>query len=325
LTPDELRQELATGHIRPAYLLLGEEALLRDDALAALRAAVLSEGARDFNWDLLPAEATPPARLRDALAMLPVMAPRRLLHLAGLEERRASARELCELLAERVPALAAEGGLVLVVSAPRGDRRQRWVKAFAEPCALVACEPPANRRELVAFVRSEAGRQGVALERGAAEALAERVGPQLLMLRQEIAKASLLAGPDAAVTRAHVAQATSDVAEEPIWELADAIGEGRAAAALRVLARLLGSGAEPPALLGSLASHFRKLLRVRSGQQPLGPPFVVKKLQGQAERYTPARLRRCLDAIHEVDQVLKGRGGAPADLALERLVMGLSA
>ena len=38
--------------------VMGEEALLRDDALAELRAAVLSEGARDFNWDLLPAEST---------------------------------------------------------------------------------------------------------------------------------------------------------------------------------------------------------------------------------------------------------------------------
>jgi DNA polymerase-3 subunit delta len=325
VTPEELRGELATGRVRPAYLLLGEEALLRDDALAALREALLRETARDFNWDLLPAETTPAARLRDALAMLPVMAPHRLLCLAGLEERRASARELCELLAERVPALEAQGGVVLVVTAPRADRRQRWVKAFAEPCALVPCDAPANRRELVAFARSEAERQGVAFERGALEALAERVGPQLLMLRQEIAKVSLLAGPGASVSRAHVAQATSDVAEEPIWELTDAIGEGRVAAALRVLARLLGAGAEPPALLGSLASHFRKLLRVRSGQQPLGPPFVVKKLQSQAGRYTPARLRRCLDAIHETDQVLKGQGGQPPALALERLVMGLAA
>ena len=127
------------------------------------------------------------------------------------------------------------------------------------------------------------------------------------------------------VTRAHVATATSDVAEEPIWELTDAIGEGRGAVALQVLGKLVGSGAAPPALLGSLANHFRKLLRVRSGQQPLGPPFVVKKLQGQAGRYTPARLRRCLEAIHEVDLVLKGRGGLAPTLALERLVMGLAA
>jgi len=325
VTPDDLRQELEEGRVRPAYLLLGEEALLRDDAVARVCEAVLADGAREFNFDPLPGASTTAARLRDAVATLPVMAPRRLVWLQGVEDRRAAGRELCDALAELVPALDEAAGCVLVVTAPKADRRQRWVKAFADPAATVACEPPKNRRALVAFVREEAARQEVALGAGAAEALAERVGPQLLMLRQEIAKAALLAGPDAEVTRAHVAESTSDVAEEPIWELTDAIGEGRAAAALRVLDRLLGSGAAPPALLGSLANHFRKLARVRSGQQPLGPPFVVKKLQAQAGRYTPGRLRRCLDAIHDVDQVLKGRGGLPPTLALERLVMGLSA
>jgi DNA polymerase-3 subunit delta len=187
------------------------------------------------------------------------------------------------------------------------------------------CDPPKNRRAMVGFVREEARRQDVRLGRGAAEALAERVGPQLLLLRQEIAKAQLLAGPDAPVTRDLVARSTSDVAEEPIWDLTDAIGEGRSGEALVVLGKLLRAGAPPPVLLGSLANHFRKLLRVRAGESPAGPPFVVRKLEEQAGRYTPARLRLCLDAIHEVDRVLKGQGGLAPDLALERLVMGLSA
>lgn len=325
MSPDELRRELADGRVRAAYLLAGEEALLRDDALAALRGTVLAEGASDFNWDLLPAPSTSAAQLRDAVAMLPVMAPRRLVYLHGLEERRAGARDLMEVLAELVPDLTEEAGTVLVVTAAKADRRGRWTKAFAAAGAVVECEAPRNRRALQAFVAAEAERQGVRFERGAGEALAERIGPQLLMLRQEIGKVALLAGPGEPVTRAHVAVATSDVADEPIWELTDAIGEGRGAAALRVLDKLLGAGAPPPALLGSLANHFRKLLRVRSGQQPLGPPFVVKKLQSQAGRYTPARLRRCIDAIHEVDLTLKGRGHLAPGLALERLVMGLSA
>ncbi len=325
MTPEELREELEGGQVRPAYLLAGEEALLRDDALAALRRIVLAEGAADFNWDLLPASSTTPAQLRDALAMLPVMAPRRLVCLQGIEERRAGSRELVEALAELVPDLSPEASVVLVVTAAKADRRGRWAKAFASAGGVVECEAPKNRRSLQSFVKAEAKRQGVKFEAGAAEALAERIGPELLMLRQEIAKVALLAGPDTPVGRAHVATATSDVAEEPIWELTDAIGEGRGAAALGVLGKLLGGGAAPPALLGSLANHFRKLLRVRSGQQPLGPPFVVKKLQRQAGRYTPARLRRCIDAIHEVDLTLKGRGGISPGLALERLVMGLSA
>jgi hypothetical protein len=77
-------------------------------------------------------------------------------------------------------------------------------------------------------------------------------------------------------------------------------------------------------VLGSLASHFRKLVRTSCGQPPRGHPFALRKLESQSRRYTPRRLLACLRAIQEVDGVLKGQGGLPHDLALERLVLGLA-
>ncbi len=94
--------------------------------------------------------------------------------------------------------------------------------------------------------------------------------------------------------------------------------------ALVILGRLLDSGAPPPVLLGSLASHFRKLSRLRCGGRVAGHPFMVRKLESQAQRYTPGRLVACLHAIHGADEALKGQGSLPAEIALERLVIGLS-
>ncbi|MCH8133386.1 MAG: hypothetical protein IIA30_12615, partial [Myxococcales bacterium] len=120
-----------------------------------------------------------------------------------------------------------------------------------------------------------------------------------------------------------VAISTSDIAEEPIWDLIDAIGEGRGADALGTLGKLLSAGAAPPAVLGSLVSHFRRLLRLRSGGNVPGPPFVQRKLDSQASRYTERRLIACLQAIHQTDLALKGAGGLRPELVLERLVIGL--
>ena len=47
----ELEASLAGGEVRGAYLLLGGEPLLRDDALRALLGALLPDAARDFNLD----------------------------------------------------------------------------------------------------------------------------------------------------------------------------------------------------------------------------------------------------------------------------------
>ena len=69
-----------------------------------------------------------------------------------------------------------------------------------------------------------------------AELLAERLGPQLLLMRQEIAKLALLAAPSTRIARSHVEACALDVAEEPIWGLTDAIGEGRPRDALAILA-----------------------------------------------------------------------------------------
>ena len=146
-----------------------------------------------------------------------------------------------------------------------------------------------------------------------------------MMLRQEISKLALLAGEGHEVSRSHVASGTCDVAEEPIWDLTDAIGAGRTSDAMGVLTKLLRSGAAPPLVLGALVSHFRRLLRVSSGSAVPGPPFVVKKLESQARRYNQGRLVSCLRAIHETDTALKGAGSLRPEMALERLVLGLSA
>ncbi len=321
MTLDELREHLARGVLRPAYLVIGSEALLRDDAVAALRHAVLGEGPADFDLDRLDGERLAPVELVDAVRSLPVMAPRRLVILRDPEGR--SGRGLGDALAEIVAGLDPASPSVLVVVAEKADGRARWFKAF-DPEAVVRCDPPRTQREVLAFAREEARRQGVALDAGALELLAERVGPQLLLLRREIEKAALLAAPGSEIGRDEIAAATPNLAEAPIWDLTDAIGEGRAGEALRLLAQLLAGGAAPPVLLGALASHFRRLLRLRSGGRVQAPAFVLRKLDRQAQRYAPRRLAACLRAIHETDLALKGAGPLRPDLALERLVMGLA-
>ena len=322
MNASELRRECQAGRLRRAYLLAGDEPLLRDDALALLRDAALGSAEADFNLDRFDASCTAGA-LVDALRTLPVFAERRLVVLLEPEGRRASSKALLEAVGDWVADGGDDESSVLVVAVTRADKRARWVKAFGD--AIVACEAPKRARELAAFVQEEAARQEVALERGVAEALAERVGPQLLLLRNEIAKLALLAGPGEAVTRAHVGAGTALSAEEPIWDLTDAIGEGRSAEALRVLGRLLAAGAPPPVLLGALVSHFRRLVRTAAGSDVPAPPFVRKKLAAQARRYGAGRLRNALGAIHETDLALKGAGGLRPELALERLVLALAA
>ncbi len=325
MTPEELRKEIDGGVLRPAYLVAGPEALFRDDSRDAIRSAVLGEEADAFRFDLLDAANTVPAQLLDALKTLSMLGGRRYVELRGLEARRAA--KLVGALEEGLAELCGLGDdapCVLVVLAEKVDARNAWVKAFKDPAAFVRCDPIKPGRTLLAFIRAEAKRQGLSLERGAPEAIAERVGVDLLTVRSELAKLGLFAGEGNPIGADLVAESVSDLAEEPIWDLTDAIGQGDPQEALRVLRRIRNAGAPEPVILGALANHWRKLVRVRAGEEISGHPFAVKKLKGQAARYAPAQLQEGMEGIWELDEVLKGRGVMEADLALERLVLNLS-
>ncbi|MCH8889585.1 MAG: DNA polymerase III subunit delta, partial [Myxococcales bacterium] len=231
MTLDELRAELEAAQVRSSYLVVGAEPLLRDDALEAIRIAVLADGPSDFDYERLDGEMVTGAALLDAVGTLPVLAPRRLVVLREPEAARAKARGLTDALGEALVAVKDSRDTVLVVVAEKVDGRSRWVKAFGS-AAVVRCDPPRKGRALSDFIAAEASRQGVDIDQPAIALLAERTGPQLLMLRQEIAKAALFAGPGEKVKAKHVAESTSDVAEGPIWDLTDAIGEGRCGDAL---------------------------------------------------------------------------------------------
>ncbi|MBY0401180.1 DNA polymerase III subunit delta, partial [Myxococcota bacterium] len=275
----QLASELEKGTIRPAYLVAGAEALLRDAALEALEARVLADGPRDFNFDRLETDSASPSRLEEALGILPLMARRRLVVLRESEGRGAGLDESWGRAIEA--ALAAKGAgetSVLVVVARKVDRRSRWVKAFRDPAAEIECEAPKAGRELEAFLDREARRIGIDLTADAAELLCERIGPNLMLMRQELEKLLLYVGDAGRADRAAVALMVANVAEESIWDLTDAIGQGRAADSLTQLAQMLGQGEAAQAMLGALASHFRRLVRVGHGERVAAPPFVARKL-----------------------------------------------
>ena len=325
MTGGDLEAELDAGRIRPAYLLAGGEPLLRDDALASLEKGVLGTAPRDFNLDRLEVAKTTPGRLEEALSSLPVLAERRLVVLREAEGRGGKLDEgFTRAIESWIAESDAASSAVLVVVVHKVDRRNKWVKAFKDPAAQIDCDPPKGGRDLAKFLKEEAQRQGVTLSRDAAGLLGERVDPQLLLLRQEIEKAALLAGPGYPIERKDVEMSVAAVAEEPIWDLTDAIGQGKTADAVALLARMLNHGAAAPAILGALASHFRKLVRVGHGESVAGPPFVIRKLEAQARRYPARRLVVCLRAIHRTDVELKGASVMRPDRALEQLVLLLA-
>ncbi|MCS5638205.1 MAG: DNA polymerase III subunit delta, partial [Myxococcota bacterium] len=292
---------------------------------AAIRQAVLAESAEEFNLDHLAGKGLSPSALQDSVTTLPVMASRRLVIVSEFELSgpEAAREKLAKAMIDVVGGLAEQEETVLLVTASKADLRARWVKAFKAPATRVECEAPKRIPELVSFVLEEARSQGLSIEKRAARQLAERIGSQLLALRGELTKVALLAGEGNPISLDHVTAASQDVSERASFVLMDAIGTGRTGAAVSELGSLLASGAAAEQLLGNMASHFRKMARLRAGEKMQGNEWYLNKLESQARRYGQRDLRVCLDRIHEADGALKGIGSLSKEMTLESLVIDL--
>lgn len=215
---------------------------------------------------------------------------------------------------------------------------------------------------------------GTTIERGALAALARRTlrfeegfgdgrevdADSMSRFAGEYRKLAALAD-GGRIHQALVEQSTEDRGQEDIFQILDAIGEGKAAEALARLKRYLGGAEDPLAarlmFFGSLAGFCKRMLAVRGVAEALGIPTGernygrfstqwVPRLQGEVpglaknplvgmkpyplfKAYTaaariPARTLETLPArLLETERRLKGDSGDP-DSALAALVLALA-
>lgn len=227
---------------------------------------------------------------------------------AEQEERRTAAARGLEA------AVLAAGGEAKLLRAPREGQLAAWIEARA--------------REL-----------GVALDRGAAQELARRVGGfvregdvdrrgQGTMAVAELEKLGLLRGTEP-VTVADVQALVPEAVPSSAWALLDAIGHRRAAEAGPLLDRVLETTPEPVVLV-QLHRRIRELLevadRLAAGEAPgslvrsMGmKPFRVEQLSVQARRWRVEELERALEGVLALDAATKRVPGYAASDGQVRL------
>lgn len=317
--------------VAPVVLIVGTEGTLRDAALAEIRTRVLGDATPEFNEDRfdLASRGADPARILTAARTLPVFAKRRLVIVRGISDRRAKRFievELLEYLEDPVPTTC------LLLEAEKVDRRLQWVKQVVKRGELIACAGPRRPSEQRAWIEARLRARGKRPSGGMAAALLELVGGDLDSLASELDKVCLYVGERAEVSPDDVAEVTGQLRPRALYELTDAIGQRQLGASLRTLGQLLDQGEPALAMLGALAHHFRRLMRVHECR-PLEAgevqrqlslhPYAAQKLVEQARRFDGRRLRSCFAAIRRTDEALKGGVSVSPRIAIERLVLAV--
>lgn len=166
----QLNAQLAQGTVAPLYVVVGEEDLLRDVAVGALKTALLGEGESDFNCDLFYGDDVSGAEIVTCASEVAVFAARRVVVVKAADKL--PARE-CDAI---LPYLKEPNDSTAVIFvAPKLDGRLKFTQALARAAVTVDCSP-LREAQWLPWLRQDAERVGIQLNEEAIELLKEACG-----------------------------------------------------------------------------------------------------------------------------------------------------
>lgn len=315
LSFSQLAAHLAKG-LAPIYLVAGEEPLLAQESLDAIRACARKQGYSErevmdadkgFEWH----------RVLDACASLSLFASRRIIEVnlpsgaPGIE-----GSKLLQQLAQKPPQ-----DVLLILHCGAIDWRSRqggWYSALEAAGATLYFEPmkPAEFQSWLAVRIKTAG---IMIEEDGLRLLAERTEGNLLAAAQDIEKLKLLF-PQGKITAADLEQAVADSARYEAFDFIALMQGGDAGGAVRSLARLRDEGFEVPEILGAVVWSLRQwaqaqayFSQTRDAARACEMAKVPRKNQEQLARaLTRTRLTQVYGWIRRcstIDSQSKSTGG----------------
>ncbi len=318
---------LEKGDVSGVFFFHGEAARLRDDAARRLAERAVDPATRDFNLDVFRGSDVTPEALASALAMPPVMAPRRVILLFDADRLTPTGRKVVEDAVGKLPS-----DVTFVVAAKIPDRSKAAIYRKLKAAGIDLEWKAPRENEIPGWLIERARtRFGVELEADAAAALADAVGAELGVLESELEK---LAGAaegsvDLALVRALVPN-TRDVNR---WEWIDDVASRRYATARRRLADLLATPSESAVglLIALIEQHLLVGVAIEGGAGLVGRTldeagksylkWKARTIAGQARAWTVEEIDAALVALLDADR--RAKTGATDREALGELLLRL--
>ena len=320
----QLQTHLQRG-LKSLYTVHGDEPLLQQEALDAIRAQARAQGFIERTVHTVAGAHFDWSGVLAASGSLSLFSDRQMVEIripSGKPGKDGSVA--LQQLAEQSKGNA---DVLILVTMPRLDKATRstaWFMALEGQGVSIEVQP-VDRAALPQWLAQRLALQGQKVEPGDAGAqalqfFADRVEGNLLAAHQEIQKLALLyptSGPEATLTREQLAQAVLNVARYDVFKLSEAVLAGAAGRALRMLEGLQAEGEAEVLVHYTLAEDIRALKRVKDAMaqgRPLPMALRENRIWGAKERLfervlprlSEARLAALLADAHVVDGIVKG-------------------
>jgi DNA polymerase III delta subunit len=321
--------------LAPAIVISGAHAFLREYVFDTVRRRMLRQGMKYRAFQVGGAEGFDAvlAELREA----DLFAPVRVLGCRVLRSHRGGGEESDDddgaasggsrsgagggeaALVEALETMRGPGALIVVYERDAAPAKIR--RAVEQGGLAINCPRPYDN-QLTQFAEAFARIQDLRLGPGVAELLISRHAGDLAAIANTLAKAAIHREPgrDAGATLNPDDLGEPAAAKIPdLFELAEALSKGRAAAALAILGRAIAAGRDPFELLAveiapvmrrmmlaaSMAAHKQSTPQIAAalGMSP-SSPLAMRAIEG-ARRFGMARLTEAYRRVSQLDADFK--------------------
>ena len=319
------RSSLKATDLKKAYLLIGEDALLKKKQLDRIVSACLAGASPDFDYADLDGRQLDLDTLCDELIRYPLMAEKRCVVVTNLRFPSLSPTDK-KRLCDAVKSLSDTVCFVIYQSGIAVDRRRPegflpLIKAIESAGEVMDFEhetPAQLRTALSEFCR----RRGVRLDSSVAEYMTQVCSRDLGILKNEADKLCYVCKERGIIQKADIDLVCSRMPSARIFDLADAVIGCRAADAMKIIDGLLFEGLVPAQLCSAVCGTFIDIYRqgaameadesVADSAKRFGCParraFLLERARKLAKMMTPSARRESLDILQSTDQKLKSSG-----------------
>ena len=325
LGANQLSSHLQRG-LKSLYTLHGDEPLLQQEALDAIRAAARAQGYTERSSHTVSGAHFDWSEVLAAGGSLSLFADKQILEIRIPSGK--PGKDGSVALQQLADAAQGNADVLTIIMLPRLDKLTKstaWFIALENNGVALQVEP-VERQALPQWIAQRLGAQGQRVEPGeegqrTLQFFADRVEGNLLAAHQEIQKLGLLFPVEGAgggvLTFDQVESAVLNVARYDVFKLSEAVLGGHAVRVQRMLDGLRAEGEAEVLVHYTLSEDIRALKRVKDamGQgRPLPMALREQRIWGTKERLfervlpklTDATLAELLQSAHVVDGIVKG-------------------
>ncbi|GAB4329159.1 MAG: DNA polymerase III subunit delta [Phototrophicales bacterium] len=312
----------------PFYIIHGTDDLGIDEAVKKFRAEMGNSTEAHMNTSEFDGSVASVPEVINAVSSYPFLSDKRLVIVKGMLGQKGVSK-VNEQLKESLPNLPDYARLVFVEHSKLPENNAIIKLAKTANGHVLLFEAP---KDPVSWIIKRAkSTYQVTIEKQAAVALAAVVGDDMRLADNELIKLVSYVQPGQPITEDDVATLTPYVPEASIFQMVDAIAEGRGQVALQLMHRLMQDKKQDAfSIMGMIIRQFRLLLMMKavgSGENAAEAlkikPFVVNKLKSQVRAFSDEQLERIYRALHETDIKIK-TGGITPELALDLFVASVA-